>query len=134
MIIDNVADELLARLAGIEGLKTHKGMPGTLTVPAAVLPLPERIQYQGAYRRGMNRITWPLLVLVTKVTDRLVLPRLSAYASSSAEVNVPRVLETGTYTAFDVVTVLSAETDVVTWGAVDYAAVLFELDIVGPGS
>lgn len=134
MDIDAVADELLAQLATIEGLHTHKGPPDSVTVPAGIVSLPERIQYQAAYRRGMNRISWPIVVLVAKVTDRLVIGRLGAYCSSSVAASVPRVLEAGTYTACDVVTVLQAETDVVTWQNNEYAAVVFDVDIVGSGS
>jgi hypothetical protein len=132
--VDAVADELVAQLGKIVGLRVYKGPPDSVSVPAAVVSLPERIQYQGAYRRGMNRITWPLVVLVARVSDRLVLTRLAEYCSSSGASSVAQVLEAGTWTACDVVTVMQAETDVVTWQGTDYAALLFDLEIVGTGA
>lgn len=129
-----VAGQLAARLDTIDGLRVYGYPPDSVSPPAAVLSLPTDIVFDETYGRGMDRITWPLLVIAGKVADRTVPERLYPYCSGTGAASIKAVLEAGRYTELDTLRVTRAEPDVVTWQGVDYVAVVFELDIAGPGT
>ena len=134
MNVEDVANELVARLDTIAGLRCYKGAPDSVSVPAAVVFVPGRIEYSQAYSRGVDRLIWPMLVLAGKVADRTVMARLGAYLDGSGAKSVKAVLESGTYTAFDSIFVATADTDPETWGDTSYAGATFELHIIGRGT
>jgi hypothetical protein len=132
--LDAVATEIATQLDTIDGLRVYGYPPDSISPPAGVLSLPTDIDFDKTYGRGMDRLTWPLLVIVGKVTDRTVPERLYPYCSGSGESSVKAVLEAGTYTALDMLRVTRAEPDVVNWHGTDYVGVVFELDIAGSGA
>jgi hypothetical protein len=134
VIISDVMDQLAARANTIDGLRCFAYPPATLTPPAAVVSYPTDYTYDATYARGMDRLSLPLVVVVGRPTDRSTRDNLARYVDGSGVASIKAVLESGTYTAFDVLRVESAEFDVVTIGGVDYMAALFTLDIAGQGS
>lgn len=134
MNVDDVAEEIVTQLDTIAGLRCHKGPPDSITPPVGVLVLPDSIDFDQTYGRGSDRITWPLLVVVARITDRTVLRDIGAYCDGSGASSVKAVLEAGAYTAFDTLRVTRVEFDVLNWQNVDYQAAIFELDIFGQGS
>lgn len=122
------------RLDTIDGLRCHAHPVGSVTPPAAVVAFPLDLNYDQTYGRGMDRMTVPLFLVVGKASDRAAAAALGKYADGSGPRSVKAVLESGTYTAFDMVRVVDAEFDVVSIAAVDYLAATFSLDIAGQGA
>jgi hypothetical protein len=135
MDLNDVADEITARLDTIAGLRCFGYPPASIVPPAAVVSYPEAVQFDETYGRGMDRIpSWPVVVVVGKATDRTARDRVYEYASATGASSVKAVLESGTYTAFDELRVVSCSFDVVTIASVDYISALFTLDLAGPGT
>jgi hypothetical protein len=135
MDLNLVMDEIAARLDTISGLRCSGFPPPTITPPGGIVSYPDRVEYDGTYGRGIDMITdLPVIVVEGKATDRTARDRIAAYAAGSGARSVKAVLESGTYTSFDVIRVKSAEFDVLTIAGVDYISALFRLDIAGPGS
>jgi len=129
-----VMDAIGDRLDMIDGLRVHKYPVGSVSPPAAVLSYPDDYEYDSTYARGMDRMTLPVVLVVGKASERTARDRLAAYVNGSGTSSVKAVLESGAYTAFDVVVVKSAEFDVVRIADVDYLAAVFDLDIAGRGA
>lgn len=134
MNLADVMDEVAARLDTIDGLRCFAQPPGKITPPGAFVDYPENIAFDATYGRGSDRMTLPVALLVGKVVDRSARDQLGAYADGSGAKSIKTVLESGTYTAFDEVTVQRVDFDPVRIAGVDYMAALFTLDIIGPGS
>lgn len=134
MIINDVADELVTQLQTISGLRVYKGAPGSVSPPAAVVFLPGEQDFSLTYNRGMDHLTWPVLLLVGKVDDSTVVKGLGGYLDGSGTKSIKAVLEAGTYTSFDAIFVASASTDPETWGDASYAGAMFTVNIYGRGS
>jgi hypothetical protein len=60
MNLQAVREEIAARLATIEGLNTFPYRPDKIVPPAAFPDLPERIDYDGSYERGMDAMPLPV--------------------------------------------------------------------------
>lgn len=134
MIIDDVAEELVARLRTISGLRVYKGAPGSVSTPAGVVFLPGQTTFTTTYQRGMDHIAWPVLILAGKVDDSTVVQRLGAYLDGSGPKSIVQVLESGVYTSCDVVSVATGDTDPETWGDASYAGAMFTVNIYGRGT
>ena len=122
------------RLDTIDGLRCSAFPPGTVTPPAAIVSYPESIDFDQTYRRGTDRMTLPVVLVVGKVSDRATRNNLAPYCKGSGASSVKEVLESGTYTAFDQVVVQKIDFDTVSIADVDYMAALFTLDIAGSGA
>lgn len=129
-----VMDAIGNRLKTIAGLRVFSTPPPTITPPAAIVSYPEVIEFDKTYGRGMDVMTLPVVLVVGRVSDRLARDQLGAYCDGSGSKSVKAVIESATYTAFDVVRVERVEFDPVTIGGVDYLAALFTLGIGGKGS
>jgi hypothetical protein len=134
MILLDVMEEIGTRLDTITGLRVYDFPSGSITPPAAIIAYPEEIVYDETYGRGMDRMTLPVLVMVGRYDDRTARNNLVPYADGTGAKSIKAVVESGTYTAFDVVRVSRGDFDVVRIAGVDYAAVLFDLDIAGQGA
>lgn len=135
MDMNDVADELAARLDTITGLRVSDHPPASVVPPAGIVSYPDRIDFDETYGRGMDRIRdWPVVIVVGKATDRTARTRVYEYAAATGAKSVKAVLESGTYTSFDEIRVASCQFDVVTIGAIDYIAAMFTLDIAGQGT
>jgi hypothetical protein len=129
-----VMQAIADRLDTINGLRCFAYPESALTPPGAVVLYPERIAFDEAYQRGMDRITLPVLLVVGKVSDRSARDQIGVYCDGVGAASVKQVVESGTYTAFDVVTVTGVDFDVATLAGTDYLAANFTLDIVGKGT
>lgn len=135
MNVSDVADQIGTRLESISGLRVYVGPPRSISVPAAVIAMPENIAFDATYGRGADRATWPILVLVGQPSDRTAMERLGAYCDGSGTASIKAVLESGdSYTAFHTIRVTKVDFDVVNWQGTDFAAALFEVDVFGSGS
>lgn len=134
MNLDDVANELRAALTTIDGLNVPEWGVQRITPPAAVVALPERIDYDATYSRGADRIEdWVVLVLVARPADPEARKAIAEYADGSGPRSVKAAIEAYAFTACDSVTVTSAEFDPVTYAGTEYLAAMFHLDITGRG-
>lgn len=133
MNLVDVRREVAERLDTIAGLRCHATMPLKVTPPAA-WTAPESITFDATYGRGSDEMGLSVVVVIGRASERSAHDDLAAYCDGSGARSVKAVLESGTYTAFDLVRVVAAEFDVVTIAQVDYLAALFDLAIAGPGS
>jgi len=129
-----VMDAVSTRLDTIANLRCFAYPPAKLTPPAAVVSYPETYTFDETYGRGSDRMTLPVVLVVGRVSDRSARDELGAYCNGTGARSVKAVLQSGTYTAFDSLRVVSIDFDVVSIAGVDYLAALFDLDIFGPGS
>jgi hypothetical protein len=132
--LEDVMDEVAARLATIEGLRVFAYPTDSVAPPAAVVSFPENITFDETYGRGMDRMTLPVVVAVGKPYARSTRPLLAAYCNGSGPASVKAALEAGDYASCDVVRVTGIDFDVVTIAGTDYMAALFDLDIAGAGA
>lgn len=129
----DVADAVSARLDTIAGLRCYAYPASSVAPPAAIVSYPDAQVYDATYGRGMDRMTLPVVVVVGKASDRSARDRISEYTAGAGAKSVKQVLESGQYSAFDMVRVVRADFDVVQIAGTDYVAALFELDVAGRG-
>lgn len=134
MDLGAVMQEIADRLDTIDGLRVHASPPGAISAPAAVVSYPNNVTFDETYGRGMDRMELPVVLAVGRPTDRGTRDSLAAYCAGSGSASIKAVLESGTYTEFDVIRVASVDFDVITLAAIDYMAAVFVLDIAGTGS
>lgn len=133
MDLEDVAAELGTALATIAGLRVPPWGVERVTPPAAIIALPERIEYDySGYNRGADRFPdLAVVVLVGKPEQRASRKAIAAYADGSGPKSVKAAVEAHTYTSCDTVRVAWAEFDDAKYAGVDYLAAIFHLDIVG---
>lgn len=133
MRIVDVMDELAMRLRSITAFREVASWPkGSITPPAAVVAYPENYNPHATYARGATELKLPVFAAVAKISERTARDALSDLVEGPT--SVITVLESGIYTAFDVVTVSNVDFDTVTIGGTDYIAAVFDCDIVGSGA
>ncbi len=132
--LGSVMQAVADRLDTITGLRGFGFPPDSVTPPAAIVSYPDEYHFDDTYRRGMDRLTLPVVVVVGRVSDRASRDQLGVYCDGVGASSVKQVLESGTYTAFDSLVVRNATFDVVSIAGVDYMAALFDLDVVGRGT
>jgi hypothetical protein len=133
--LEAVAAELSTALETITGLRVPPWGIERISPPAAVIALPERIDYDSTYGRGSDR--WPdlaVIVLVGQPAARSARKAIAAYADGSGAKSVKVAIEAHTYTACDSVRVAWAEFDTAKYAGTDYLACIFHLDITGKGA
>lgn len=135
MDLEQVAAELAAALATIEGLSVPEWGVQRVSPPAALITLPERVEYDAAYARGADEVPdWTVLVLVARPTDPESRRTIAGYAAGSGPRSVKHAIEAHTYVACGQPRVTSAEFDVVSYAGTDYLAAIFHLAISGEGA
>lgn len=136
MNLSDVMTELADQLDTIAGLRVTAHPADEIQPPAAVVGLPDTLTFDTAYRRGMDTMLLPVVVLVGKVSDRAARKKLASYCDGSGATSIKAVLEAGTYTAFDTesLEVKSVAFDVIRLAAVDYLGATFTISIAGQGA
>lgn len=134
MRLADVMDEIATRLRSISGLRVWDWPAGSISPPAAVVSYPDSYKPHATYARGADQMTIPVIVLVGRASERSARDQLSEYVDGSGARSLIAVLESGSYTAFDTLTVSNIDFDVVRMGETDYLAALFACDIVGSGA
>ncbi len=102
--------------------------------PAAIVGLPESIEFDQTYGRGMDTVRLPLFVLLGRASDRAAAASLFAYLSGGGAQSVKAALEAGMYTACDDVRAATAAAGVITAEGVDYLGATYDLIIIGRGA
>lgn len=133
MNVADVMDQLGDALAGIS-INVFRYPPKNLDPPAAIIAYPESANYAASYGRGMDRLAIPVVIVGGNVADESTALRMAGYLSGSGATSIKTLIDGGTYTACDDVTVTTAELDIYTIGAIDYIAAIFTVEVVGSGA
>lgn len=133
MNLDAVMQEIADRLDTIDGLRVHGYPADSVTPPAAVLGYPD-VTYDETMRRGLDRYSLPLWILVGKVSDRAARVAIAPYLDGAGVRSVKSVLEAALFVSLDSLRVQSAEPDVIAIASVEYLAYQFTIDIAGTGA
>jgi hypothetical protein len=136
----NLADvmaEIGAKLGAIDKLNVFPYQADKVTPPAAIVGLPEQINYDLTYGRGSDRMpAVPVFLLVGKLSDRSSHKELAAYADGSGPRSIKATLDStdaNQYTSCSTVTVTSCEFDTYTSAGVQLLGAQFSVDITGEG-
>lgn len=128
-----VADEIRTVLLTLN-LRVPAWGVQKVSPPAALVDLPERIDYDQTYGRGCDRIRdWRIFVLVGKPEPRASQAALMAYASGTGAKSVQAAFTAHTWVACSDAHVVWAEPDVMKFAGVDYLTVVFHVDVIGKG-
>lgn len=130
--LNAVMDGLGFRLKLIPGLRVFDFVPDGFSPPAAVVALPETIEYDTSFARGADRCTFPVHVLVGKAHDRSARDALAAYMRGDGASSVKAVLESDVSLGgvAQSLRVTGASVSVMTVGAMDFLAATFDVDVV----
>lgn len=127
-----VMDAIGARLVGVTGLRVYDYAADAASPPAAIVALPEMVEYDAVAARGADRVLIPVTVLVGRVSDRAARDQLAQYVSGTGATSVKAAIEGGTGDLGGVahtVRVTEARIDVVTIGQVDYLGASFDVEV-----
>ena len=91
--ITAIREGLKTRLATVTGLKAHATIPSQLTPPAAVVGMPEAVQYLQTYGSGAYAASFPVRLLVAKVDDGRAQEKLDAYCGATGATSVKAAIE-----------------------------------------
>jgi hypothetical protein len=132
VIIEDVMDQIGQRLNTIQGFHVLPYEADSIEkVPAAMISLPTEINYRNTYQNGMTTIDIGVVVLVSIVDDRVRRDQVAPYGDNQSKTSIRKILETGTYTAFDVISVNEAIFDVLIINDIKYLAIVFRIAIAG---
>lgn len=135
MDLDLVAGELADALQTIPGLTVPEWGVQRIHPPAAIIALPERIDYDDTYGRGKDHIPdLAVLVLVANPAQPAARRAVAEYADGAGEKSVKAAVEDHEYTALESVRVAWSEFDNAKYAGTDYLAAIFHLDIIGKGA
>jgi uncharacterized protein with PIN domain len=137
MNIADVMDEIGAQLSTIDGLRVFPYNADKVVAPAAVVALPDEIDYDQTFGRGSDLLKLDVYVMVARIDQRTGRDALAAYLDGSGASSVKAALDnsdTVAYTACDVVRVASASVEPITSGGIDYLGAVFTLEITGQGA
>jgi hypothetical protein len=134
MILEDVMEQLATQADTIAGLRAFDIPLGPVNPPTFFLELPEDINYDGTYSRGMDALTLTGVLLIGKAASRESAVAIRPYLNGSGAQSIKTVMESGTYTAMDTVHVSHAELAVYTFAAVAYLGAEFTIEITGSGA
>lgn len=133
MRLAEVMDEIAFRLRSITMFREVVAWPkGSVTPPAAIVAYPVSYNPHATYARGATEMKLPVFAVVAKVSERTARDAMSQLVDGPN--SVITVLESGTYTAFDTITVSNVDFDTVSIAGTDYITAVFDCDIVGSGA
>lgn len=133
MNVASVMTGLGSRLSTITGLRVFSYAPDTLSPPAAVVALPESIEFDSTMARGADRMSIPMHLLVGRVSDRSSTTELAAYLSGTGTKSIKAAIE-GDRTlsgSCDSARVTEAATLIMQVSGNDYLAATFTIDVIG---
>lgn len=90
--IAQIRSGLAANLATISGLRTSATVPDDFNPPIAVV-IPATIEYDTAFRRGLDTYEFQVLAIVGRASERNAQANLDAYCQSSGASSIKTALE-----------------------------------------
>ena len=91
-LISELRTGLAANLATITGLRTAATVPDNPNPPIAII-LPQGVEYDNTFGRGMNTYTFAVTVIVGRVSERSGQNALDAYVSSTGSSSIKLAIE-----------------------------------------
>lgn len=93
--LNTVMTALGAALGSVTDLRVYSYQADAIAVPAAVVGLPDDLAYDSTMARGTDTATFPVHVMVGKVSDRAARNKLAAYCdgTGAATVSVKAALD-----------------------------------------
>jgi hypothetical protein len=136
MNLADVMNEVATQLGTIDALEVVAYPDGQVNPPCAVVAMPSQYTFDDTYGRGADRMTLPVVLLVSGNDPETARDSLGAYCDGSGDSSLKAVLEAADagYTAFDSVRVTGIVFDIYTYGGTEFPAAIFDLDIYGSGS
>lgn len=92
MTISDLRDGLAANISTISGLRTSAFVPDNPTPPIAIV-VPNRIDFDTANRRGLDSITFDVLVIANRQSERSAQTTLDAYCSPTGSQSIKAAIE-----------------------------------------
>jgi hypothetical protein len=136
MNVTDVSEELAAKLRQITNLRVTAYHPDKVNVPAAFPDLPETVDYDQTYGRGLDAMTVPIIVMVGRVNDRASHEALQAYMDGfgprSIKANVDSAAGNDYISCHDVC-VQSCTPMIYTSNGINYLAAEFPTRVIGKG-
>jgi len=91
-LISELRTGLATNLATISGLRTAATVPDNPNPPIAII-LPQGVEYDNTFGRGMNTYTFAVTVIVGRVSERSGQNALDAYVSSTGSASIKLAIE-----------------------------------------
>jgi hypothetical protein len=91
-LISELRTGIANNLATISGLRTTPTIPDNPSPPIAVI-LPQGVEYDNTFGRGMNTYTFAVTVIVGRVSERSGQNSLDAYVSSTGSSSIKLAIE-----------------------------------------
>ena len=130
--MDEVAEAVRA-VPSLSG-RTYPWANEAITPPSAILPIPTG-DFDETYKRGSDAVELNLIVLTSRAYDRANRDAVLAYVSGDGAESVKAAVEGHSYTTCDFVHVPSWDTQPDYFvGDIPYLALIFPLQIIGPGT
>jgi hypothetical protein len=126
-LISELRTGLATNLATITGLRTAATVPDNPNPPIAII-LPQGVEYDNTFGRGMNTYTFAVTVIVGRVSERSGQNALDAYVSSTGTSSIKIAIEsdkTLNGKAFDLRVIDSRNYGELTVGEVTYLSAEF---------
>lgn len=129
--LNAVMDAIGARLVGVTGLRVYDYAADAANPPAAIVSLPETVEYDVVAGRSADRVVIPVTVLVGRVSDRAARDQLAQYVSGTGASSVKSAIEgvDGLGGVAHTVRVTDASINIVTIQAVDYLGASFNVEV-----
>lgn len=129
--LNAVMDAIGARLVGVTGLRVYDYAADAANPPAAIVSLPETVEYDVVAGRAADRVVIPVTVLVGRVSDRAARDQLAQYVSGTGASSVKSAIEgvDGLGGVAHTVRVTDASINIVTIQAVDYLGASFNVEV-----
>lgn len=136
MHLEDISAEIGTALATIAGMRVPAWGVESIEPPAALIALPDRMDYDETYGRGGDTIPdLPVVILIGAPEDRASRKKISAYTDGAGPASIKQVLEGYAWTTCDGVHVASVEFEPnAIYAKTPYLAAIFHLDITGGGS
>jgi len=119
-------------LETIDGLRVYPYPADAVSAPAAIVGLPEPVEFDVTLARGADRLTIPVWVLSARVVDRVSAETVAGYMSGTGAGSVKAAIEADPTLdgSAQSVRVTSAEPVEVTVAAVDLLAATFQVEVI----
>jgi hypothetical protein len=128
-----VLQEIAAAVDTIDGLNCFWYAPDRITPPAFIVDIPESIDFNATYARGMDVANLEAFLLVGKADDKASLQQLAPYCDGSGDKSIIQKLQSRKYESCADVTVPKVEFDVIKIGGTDHLAARFTITASGSG-